>query len=65
MNGKMKDTILRLYVKLQTLATGNEGQDLVEYGLLCTLIALALIASISQLGAVVSNAFTNISSSVA
>jgi len=65
MNGKMKDAILRLYVKLQTLATDNEGQDLVEYGLLCTLIALALIAGISHLGAAVSSAFTNISSSVA
>jgi len=54
-----------LYVKFQTLASGEEGQDLVEYGLLCTLIALAVISSVSHVATAVSHIFTNISSSLA
>jgi Flp pilus assembly pilin Flp len=61
----MQGTILRLYVKLQNLTNSEQGQDLVEYALLCSLIALALIASISTLAHAVNNAFTNVSSSLA
>ncbi len=61
----MQGTILRLYVKLQDLATRKDGQDLVEYGLLCTLIALAVIAGIPPIASAVNLAFTNVSSSLA
>jgi Flp pilus assembly pilin Flp len=61
----MRDGLLMLYVKFQTLASGEEGQDLVEYGLLCTLIALAVISSVSHVATAVSHIFTNISSSLA
>jgi Flp pilus assembly pilin Flp len=61
----MQDTILRLYVKLQSLANSKQGQDLVEYALLCALIALALIASISTVATAVNNVFNNVSSSLA
>jgi Flp pilus assembly pilin Flp len=61
----MRDGLLTLYVKFQTLASGEEGQDLVEYGLLCTLIALAVISSVSHVATAVSHIFTNISSSLA
>ncbi len=61
----MQDTILRLYVKLQDLTNSEQGQDLVEYALLCALIALALIASISTVATAVNNVFTNVSSSLA
>ena len=61
----MQDTILRLYVKLQNLTKNEQGQDLVEYALLCSLIALALIASISTVATAVNHSFTNISSSLA
>ena len=40
----MKDTMLKLYVKLQTLLSQDEGQDLVEYALVVALIALAATA---------------------
>ena len=31
----MRNTLLNLYVKFQGLKNGEEGQDLVEYALLC------------------------------
>ena len=65
MQGTMQDTILGLYVKLQNLAINQEGQDLVEYALLLTMISLALIAAINGLASAVTTAFTNISSSLA
>ena len=65
MQAKMHDMILRLYVKLQNLASNQDGQDLVEYALLCSLIALALIASINTIASAVNNAFSTISSSLA
>jgi Flp pilus assembly pilin Flp len=54
-----------MYVKFQNLASSEEGQDLVEYGLLCTLIALAVISSINPIATVVTRMFTNISTSLA
>ncbi len=60
----LQGTILRLYVKLQNLASNQDGQDLVEYALLCTLIALALIASVNQFASSVTNMFATISSSL-
>jgi len=37
----------------------EEGQDLVEYGLLVVLIALFAIAGMGQLGSAVSNVFSS------
>jgi Flp pilus assembly pilin Flp len=61
----MHDRLITLYVKFQTLVSNEEGQDLVEYGLLCTLIALALISGVSHVATAVSHAFTNVSTSLA
>lgn len=61
----MHSTFLKLYVKFHNLTTGEHGQDLVEYALLCSLIAVTLIASISHLASAVTHAFNNISSSLA
>ena len=61
----MHNTLLKLYTKFQNLANKEQGQDLVEYALLCTLIGLALVASISGVATAVSNVFSNISSSLA
>ena len=60
----MHGGILKLYVKLRNLASAEQGQDLVEYALLVSLIALGLIAAISALGAAINHAFGNISSSL-
>jgi Flp pilus assembly pilin Flp len=61
----MHETLITLYVKFQTLASSEEGQDLVEYGLLCTLIALATISGIGHVATAVSHLFTNVSTSLA
>ena len=61
----MNSTLLKLYVKFQNLTTGEEGQDLVEYALLLTMISLALISGISGLASAVNSTFSNISSSLA
>jgi Flp pilus assembly pilin Flp len=55
----------KMYVMFQNLVSGEEGQDLVEYGLLCTLIALSTISGISHVATAVSHMFTNISTSLA
>jgi Flp pilus assembly pilin Flp len=56
---------LKLYVKFQTLASSEDGQDLVEYALLCCLIALAAITGVNYVATAVTTVFTNISSSLA
>lgn len=53
------------FVKLQNLTNCEEGQDMVEYALLCSLIALALIASINRIATSLNSVFSSISSSLA
>jgi Flp pilus assembly pilin Flp len=43
----------------------DEGQDLVEYALLITFIALACIVGMQQLGTAINNRYNSISSSLA
>ena len=61
----MQDGILMLYVKLQSLANREEGQDLVEYALLICLLALACITGVNYVATAVTSVFSNISSSLA
>ena len=61
----MNNVLLKLYVKFQGLGAGEEGQDLVEYALLLTMISLALITSINGIATAVTKVFTNVSSSLA
>jgi len=61
----MHNTLLKLYTKFQNLANKEQGQDLVEYALLLTMISLALISGISGLASAVNSTFSNISSSLA
>jgi len=61
----MSNMLLQLYVRFQCLTAREEGQDLVEYALLCCLIALALITSIRNVASAVNTAFSNVSSSLA
>jgi pilus assembly protein Flp/PilA len=55
----MKDQLLKLSVKLQVLLDEN-GQDLIEYALVVSLIAFAAVAGMSTLASDINNAFTNI-----
>jgi len=60
----MRNAILKLSLQFQGLRN-EEGQDLVEYALLCSLIALTLIAGISNIATAVNLAFTHVSTSLA
>lgn len=57
----MKDQLLKLSVKLQILLDEN-GQDLIEYALVVSLIAFAAIAGMSTLASNINTAFLNIGS---
>jgi pilus assembly protein Flp/PilA len=62
----MKNTILKLYVNMQVLKNAfvndERGQDLVEYALVVSLIALGATASMSSLATSFSTAFSKVGS---
>ena len=60
----MHNMLLNLHVKFQNLASSEDGQDLVEYALLLSLIALAMIASLNGLATTINKTFSNISTSL-
>ena len=61
----MNSFFLKLYLTLLNLQHSEEGQDMVEYALLVSLIALGLISSIGKLATAINTFFTNVSSSLA
>ena len=61
----MNYLLLTMYLKLQNLVNREEGQDLVEYALLCCMIALAAITGVNYVTTAVTTVFSNISSSLA
>ena len=61
----MQDPFLKLFLKLQVLASTEEGQDLVEYALVVALVAFGATAALKTLGSGLNHAFTNISSTLA
>jgi Flp pilus assembly pilin Flp len=61
----MNYLLLTMYLKLQNLVNREEGQDLVEYALLCCMIALAAITGVNYVATAVTTVFSNISSSLA
>lgn len=56
----MKETLLKLSAKLQTLMLREEGQDLIEYALVVALIAFAATAGMKTLATDINAAFTAI-----
>jgi pilus assembly protein Flp/PilA len=60
----MNNTLLKLYVKFQDLASREEGQDLVEYALVVALIAFGATAGMSALAGGLNKAFNQISSTL-
>jgi pilus assembly protein Flp/PilA len=61
----MNDMMLKMYVKFQELVNSEEGQDLVEYALLVSLVALSAIAGIGKVSTALNAVFTKISTSLA
>ncbi len=61
---EMAETILKMRMKFQDLIDGEEGQDLVEYGLLVSLIALTTISAVKEVATAVNLMFSNVSNSL-
>lgn len=61
----MNGLFLKMYVKFEELKNREDGQDLVEYALLLTLISLALVTGIQGITDAVTKVFNNISTSLA
>jgi pilus assembly protein Flp/PilA len=53
----MKDRLLKLSVKMQTLLMNEEGQDLIEYALVVALIAFAATLGMKTLATDINAAF--------
>jgi pilus assembly protein Flp/PilA len=58
----MNDLLLKIYVKVQTLMADEEGQDLVEYALVVSLVAFGAAAGMRTLSTEINKAFNTISS---
>ncbi|HLI04129.1 MAG TPA: Flp family type IVb pilin [Terracidiphilus sp.] len=61
----MNSLFLKMYVKIQELKSREDGQDLVEYALLLSLISLALVTSIQGVTNAITGIFNKISTSLA
>lgn len=62
---EMNHVLAKLYVRLQELKRDEQGQDLIEYALLCSLVVLVCIASVNPLATYVNHVFSGVSSSLA
>lgn len=60
----MNQLLLKLCIKLQDLADREDGQDLVEYSLVVSLISLGATASMQSLAGGISTAFSGLSSTL-
>ncbi len=56
----MKDKLMMLNIKLRTLLSDEQGQDLIEYALLVALVAFGATAGMSTLAKAINGAFTSV-----
>ncbi len=56
----MKSELWKLYIKMQNLMAGEEGQDLIEYALVVALIAFAATTAMGTLASDINAAFVGI-----
>jgi pilus assembly protein Flp/PilA len=56
----MKEALIKLSAKLQTLMLCEEGQDLIEYALVVALIAFAAVGAMGTLATDINQAFVTI-----
>jgi Flp pilus assembly pilin Flp len=61
---KLHDSALKLYVTSTTLVSDERGQDLIEYAVLCALVAGTVIALSGTLSNAISGAFTTMGTKV-
>ncbi|RLK02850.1 Flp family type IVb pilin [Ruegeria conchae] len=51
--------MLKLYVKMKTMARDESGATIVEYGVALTIVTAIAVATLTALGADVNGQFTN------
>lgn len=56
----MKDKLLKLTIKLRTLLSDEEGQNLIEYALVVALIAFGAVTAMTTLSKDINSAFADI-----
>ena len=61
----MHDRLLRLTVRLWGLIADERGQDLVEYALLVSMIALVCVSGVKPIASSLNSWFNNISTTLA
>jgi Flp pilus assembly pilin Flp len=61
---EMNNQMLELLARIRTLTLREEGQDLVEYGLLVALIAFGVISGLKSVSTDISMIYSAISSTV-
>lgn len=61
----MNNFMMYLAFRMQALLENEEGQDLVEYGLVVALVAFGAVTAMQALGTEISAVFTQISSTLA
>jgi pilus assembly protein Flp/PilA len=60
----MNTLLLKLNSKFQNLLSREDGQDLVEYAMVCALLAFGIVAGMSSVAKGLDTAFSNISSTL-
>jgi pilus assembly protein Flp/PilA len=60
----MNALVFKLKSKLQNLLSREDGQDLVEYAMVCALLAFGIVAGMNSVAKGLDTAFSNISSTM-
>ncbi|HVU48105.1 MAG TPA: Flp family type IVb pilin [Terracidiphilus sp.] len=60
----MKHFLQNIYLKVHDYIYSEEGQDLVEYALLITLVALAAVAGVNKVASAINTVFSNVSNTL-
>jgi Flp pilus assembly pilin Flp len=60
----MNTILLKLYIKLQNLVDREEGQDLVEYVMVTSLVGFSWVAGMKSAAAAMNTAFLGISTTL-
>jgi pilus assembly protein Flp/PilA len=53
-----------MHLKVRDLLNDEKGQDLVEYALLITMVALAAVTGMKHIASAINSVFTNISNTL-
>jgi pilus assembly protein Flp/PilA len=60
----LKSLLFKVSERFHNLMAHEEGQDLVEYALLITLVALATVGGVKHVASAVNTVFSNISTTL-